>query len=219
MYKPVIVYGNRSLSKMLYMDAQYSQNFLIKAFIVDDAYLNDDRLFCGLPQVSFSEMFTKYPPQNYDLIVCDGMNLVKNAEPLFLKVKDLGYTFRNYVSSNSIISNDLVMGINNIILEQVYIGSGGIIGDNNVIRQQVYLGHDFKIKNHTIFNPGVKIGGFLNCESFVFIGLGAIVVDHILLEEYSIIGAGSVVFKSTERGSINVGNPSRNIKGGQHDSD
>ncbi len=44
-------------------------------------------------------------------------------------------------------------------------------------------------------------------------------MDHILLEEYSIIGAGSVVIKSTERGSINVGNPSRNIKGGQHDSD
>lgn len=219
MNKPVIVYGNRSLSKMLYMDAQDVQSFIIEAFIVDEAYMNEEGLFCGLPQVSFSDMLTTFPPQNYDLIVCDGTNLIKNIEPLFFKVKDLGYSFRNYISSKSIVSKDLIMGVNNIIFEQVYLGPGGVIGDNNVIRQQVYLGHDFKIKDHTIFNPAVKVGGFLNCESFVYLGLGAVVVDHIKLEEFSVVGAGSVVIKSTERESINVGNPSRNIKGGQHDSD
>lgn len=219
MQKPVIVYGNRSLGKMLWMDAQDSKDFVIKAFIVDEGYLNEERLFCGCPQVSYNEMLKLYPPSGYDLIVCDGTNLIKNKEPLFIKVKDLGYTFRNYISPRSIVSSDCVMGVNNIIFEQVYIGPNGVIGDNNLIRQQVYLGHDFKIGNHSIFNPGVKIGGFLESESYVFVGLGAVVVDHIKLDEHSIVGAGSVVIKSTESYSINVGNPSRNIKGGKHDSD
>lgn len=219
MGKPVIVYGNRSLGRMLWMDSQYSNDFLIKAFIVDDEYLNDNRLFCGCPQVAFCEMLNLYPPSEYDLIVCDGTNLIKKVEPLYLKVKDSGYTFRNYISPKSNVSDDCVMGINNIIFEQVYIGPNGFIGDNNLIRQQVYLGHDFKIGDHSIFNPGAKIGGYLVSESYVFVGLGAVVVDHIVLKEGSIIGAGSVVIKSTEVNSINVGNPSRNIKGGKHDSD
>lgn len=218
MNKPVIVYGNRSLSKMLWMDSKEDENFVIKAFIVDDSYLNKDRQFCGLPQVGLSYMKEIYPPEEYDLIVCDGTNLIQNKEPLYLKVKDLGYTFRNYISPRSIVSNDLIMGVNNIIFEQVYIGPNGTIGNNNVIRQQVYLGHDFNIKDHSIFNPGVKIGGFLDCDSYVFVGIGAVVVDHIKLEKYTKIGAGSVVIKSTEKNSVNVGNPSRNIKGAKNDS-
>jgi len=201
------------------MDTKESKDFLIKAFIVDEAYLNEDRLFCGCPQVSLSEMLKTYPPNEYDLIVCDGTNIVKKEEPLFLKVKDLGYSFRNYISPRSIVSSDCIMGVNNIIFEQVYIGPNGVMGDNNLIRQQVYLGHDFNIGNHSIFNPGVRIGGFLTCESYVFVGMGATVIDHIKLENHSIIGAGSVVIKSTEIDSINVGNPSRNIRGGKHDSD
>ena len=62
MQKPIIVYGNRSLGKMLWMDAQGSNDFMIKAFIVDEAYLNEDRLFCGCPQVSYNDMINKYQP-------------------------------------------------------------------------------------------------------------------------------------------------------------
>lgn len=218
MNKPVIVYGNRSLSKMLWMDSKDDKDFVIKAFIVDDSYLNEDRLFCELPQIALTNMKENYPPENYDLIVCDGTNLIQNKEPLYLKVKDLGYAFRNYISRRSIVSNDLIMGVNNIIFEQVYIGQNGHMGDNNLIRQQVYLGHDFNIKDHSIFNPGVKIGGFLDCESYVFVGISAVVVDHIKLEKYTKVGAGSVVIKSTEINSVNVGNPSRNIKGTKNDS-
>lgn len=217
MNKPVIVYGNRTLSKMLWMDSKEVDDFDIKAFIVDDSYLNEDQLFCGLPQVGLSKIKEMYPPEDYDLIVCDGTHLIKNQESLFIKVEDYGYTFRNYVSPRSIVSNDLTMGVNNIIFEQVYIGPNGHMGDNNLIRQQVYLGHDFNIKDYTIFNPGVKIGGFLECESYVFVGLGAVVVDHIKLEKYSKVGAGSIVIKSTEAYSVNVGNPSKNIKGAKHD--
>lgn len=217
MSKPVIIYGNRSLGKMLWMDAQTSNDFKIEAFIVDDAYLNENGLFCGLPQISFSRMLEMFPSEKYDLIVTDGTNLIQNKEPLFLKVKDMGYTIRNYISSKSIVSDDCIMGVNNIVFEQVYIGPNGIIGNNNLIRQQVYLGHDFKIGNHCIFNPGCKIGGFLESGSNVFVGMGAIVIDHIKLKDYSIVGAGSVVIKSTEEYSINVGNPSRNIKGDKHD--
>ncbi|HET6784791.1 MAG TPA: hypothetical protein VFH18_02075 [Erysipelotrichaceae bacterium] len=213
MNKPVIVYGNRSLAQMLLMDSRNSSDFQIVAFAVDREFLNDNRMFCGLIQICLEDIEKLYPPHFYDLIVVDGTNILKTKDPLINKVKDKGYTFRNYISPNSIVSPDLIMGYNNIVFEQAYIGQNGKLGNNNLIRQQVYLGHDFIIGDNNVFNPGVKVGGFLKCKSEVFVGLNSTVIDHIHLENKSIIGAGSLVLKDTEENSLNLGNPSKNAKG------
>jgi len=218
MNKPVIVYGNRSLAQMLWMDSRNSIDFQIVAFAVDKEFLNDNRIFCGLEQICINDILNVYPPDMFDLIVLDGTNLIKGINPLIDNVNGKGYTLRNYISSNSVVSPDLLMGYNNIIFEQVYIGQNGKLGNNNLIRQQVYLGHDFIINDNNIFNPGVKVGGFLSCESNVFVGIGATIIDHIHIEHKSIVGAGSLVVRNTKENSINLGNPSKNIKGENHDS-
>lgn len=218
MNNPVIVYGNRSLAQMLWMDSRNSSDFQIIAFAVDREYLNCDRLFCGIIQICIDDIEELYPPSFFDLIVLDGTNILKKNDPLLIKMMNKGYTFRNYISANSIVSPDLILGYNNIIFEQVYVGQNGELGNNNLIRQQVYLGHDFIIGDNNVFNPGVKVGGFLKCESNVFVGLNATILDHIHLENKSVIGAGSLVLKNTDECSLNLGNPSKNVKGKKHDS-
>jgi len=212
MEKPIIVYGNRALAKMLFLDARKHPDFHIRAFSVDQDFLEGSGTFMGLPQIAFEVLEYAYPPEDFDMIVLEGTSEdIKLGKPLYKKAKDKGYRLSNYFSQNSVIPEDFEFGENNVVYEQAYLGSGGKMGSGNIIRQQVYLGHDFNLGNHNILNPGVRIGGFCSIDDFCYLGLGAIVIDKIHIASKSIVGAGSVVIRNTETESRNVGNPSRKL--------
>lgn len=217
MIKKIVVYGNTTLSKMLYYDAINNDSFKIACFTVDTEYLTQKE-FLGLPLVDFNEIRELYPPEEYDMIaVLSGFSAIRDREKMYLKAKAYGYTLRNYISSKADISPELVMGENNIILGQSHIGIAGSMGNNNIIRQNVYLGHNFNIGNHNFIAAGCNIGGNSIIKNACFIGLGATIINNLEIGEETLIGTGSVVIRNTEPYSKNVGNPSRVI--GYHKED
>ena len=212
MNKKTVLYGNRSLCKMLYLDSKHNDQLEVVAFAVDKAYLNPDGLFSGLPQVAFETIEKDYPPENYTMIVLEGTLKEVDAPSLYLKAKTKGYTLLNYFSPKAVIAESFLCGDNNVIFELAYVGHNGKMGCNNVIRQQVYLGHDFVLEDNVILNSGVQVGGFCTLKRDVFVGIGATVINDLTLSEYSVVGAGSVQLKDTEAYSINVGCPAKNIR-------
>ena len=211
MNKKTILYGNRSLCKMLYLDSLTSDQITVVAFTVDSAYLDPSGSFCGKPQIAFETVDSVYPPQDYSMIVLEGTLKEVGAPSLYEKAKAKGYNLLNYISPKAIVPESFECGDNNVIFELAYVGHNGKMGSNNVIRQQVYLGHDFTLGNDVILNSGVQVGGFCTLENGVFVGIGATVINDLKLAEGSIIGAGSVCIRHTEPFSKNVGCPTVKI--------
>ena len=211
MNKKTVLYGNRSLCKMLYLDSLHNDQIEVVAFVVDKAYKSPSGFFSRLPQVAFETVEKDYPPTEYSMIVLEGTLKEVDAPSLYLKAKAKGYTLLNYFSPKAVIAESFVCGDNNVIFELAYVGHNGKMGSNNVIRQQVYLGHDFVLEDNVILNSGVQVGGFCTLKRDVFVGIGATVINDLTLGEYSIVGAGSVQLKHTEPYSKNVGCPAKNI--------
>jgi sugar O-acyltransferase (sialic acid O-acetyltransferase NeuD family) len=214
--RKVIIYGNRALARMLWVDAQDHPDVEIAGFVVDEGFQSESKMFCGLPQVVLSEMIERFPPDTYHLLVLDGRQALDSREPLFKRVEHLGYPFINYISPSAVVASDLVMGVNNVVMDLAYVGPQVVFKDNVIVHQQVYLGHDATIDSHSNFNPGVRIGGYCTCGEGVFVGIGAVIIDHITLGAHSIVGAGALVLKNTEAYTTNVGHPARAIKGARH---
>lgn len=208
--KPVLVYGRRLLSTMLFYDAIGNEDFIIDSFVVDDQY-KETEIFLGLKVISFSDVEKLKPKEEFDMIALDA-TLKPNSETLYSKGLKKGYKFRNYISKKSIVTQSVIMGENNIVFEQSYIGPEAELGSNNIIRQQVYLGHNLKMANNCVINSGVKIGGNCTIDSNCYLGLNSTVINDKHLRFSSIIGAGAVVIKDTQENSKNVGNPSKEVK-------
>ncbi len=210
MSNPVIVYGSRMLSEMLYYDSLRHPDFKIEAFTLDEAYLDGSGYYLGLPLVGFQSVAEDYPIDSYDMIVLTtSYNDMRNRESMYNKAKALGYHLRNYISPSSIISPDVEMGDNNLIFEQVFLGPKGRMGSCNTIRQQVYIGHNFDLGNNIVITPGCNIGGNCSIKNNCYIGIGATITNDTVISEECLIGAGSLVLRNTEPFSKNVGSPSR----------
>jgi sugar O-acyltransferase (sialic acid O-acetyltransferase NeuD family) len=218
MAREIIVYGARMLATMLYFDARDHEEYVIKAFVVDEAYLEGTGMFLGLPQVSFEEALARYSPAEFDMLVLNASFIdMRGRDDLYQKAKVAGYRLVNYISPRSVISPDSTMGDNNVVFEHTYLGPGGSMGSNNILRQQVYIGHEYKIGNGNVITPGVKIGGGSTLGNNCYIGLGATIINGLRIEEESLVGAGSLVIKDTEPFSKSIGSPSRII--GYHEED
>ena len=212
MNKEVILYGSRKLCTMVYYDALGHKDFKIVGFTQDKEYLNEDGLFLGLPQVSFEQVTTVYPPDQYDMLVlAAGYDCMREREGLYWKAKEKGYTLRNYISASCDIAPDVKMEDNNVIFAQTHIGMSAKIGRNNTIRQQTYIGHETSMGNNNVITPGCKIGGECEIGDFCYIDIGAVIINALKIGDETLVGAGSVVIKNTEACSRNVGNPSRII--------
>ncbi len=206
----VILYGNSTLSQMVFYDACGS-SFKIAGFAVDSAYL-DAPTCCGLPQVDFTEVEAIFPPSRYDMLaVLGGYSDMRARDSHYRRARDKGYQLRNYISERADITNTVVFGDNNIILGSSHIGINGSMGKNNIIRQNVYLGHDFRIGDNCYIGPGCNIAGNCNIADTSYIGIGATIINNTIIAKESLIGAGSVVIRDTEAYSKNVGNPARII--------
>jgi sugar O-acyltransferase (sialic acid O-acetyltransferase NeuD family) len=210
--KKVILYGSANLSKMVYYDSFDREDFEIACFSVESQYLKGRQQFMELPLIAFEGIEYLYPPNEYDMIALfHGMPRLSERREKYALAKNKGYQMSNYVSLKADISPEISMGDNNVILGYTHVGIGGILGSNNIIRQNVYLGHDFKVGNNVSIVPGCTIGGGCEIKDDCFIGLAATIVDHTIIANNSLIGAGSVVLRDTEPHSRNVGNPSRII--------
>jgi sugar O-acyltransferase (sialic acid O-acetyltransferase NeuD family) len=210
MSKKIIVFGDSIIAEMLYADSRkIKDNFEIAAFCVDEQYLKTDT-FCDKPMLGFKEAVKLYPPAEYDMIsTVDAPLKLRNRLIVFNRLKEAGYTLRNYISPLAEVCPDVVMGENNIIFQFAYIGSRVCIGDANYIRQNTYLGHDTVLGNGNSLVAGCVCGGHCNVGNSCFLGINSAVIHGIKISDETIIGAGCVVIKDIEAHSVYVGNPAR----------
>ncbi|MDW7659421.1 MAG: hypothetical protein SCM11_19815, partial [Bacillota bacterium] len=117
MDRPVIVYGSRTLARMLFCDARNHPAFTIAGFAVDAGFLAEDRQFLGLPQVAFESVREQFPAEHYDLIALHaGTDAMRDRALFYHKARSAGYRLRNYISPGCDLAPDLRCGDNNVIM-------------------------------------------------------------------------------------------------------
>lgn len=214
MNKPVVIYGNGELAKLVYRMNQNENIGDIAAYTAERAYLRDD-YFLDSPLVPFETVETAYPPYQYDLFVAIGYKRMRDRALLFERARAKGYMLVNWISKHAIINQPFELGVNNLIHGGVYVGPDAILGNGNVLRPNAYIGHGTLLGSHNYVAPGVNIGGGCRIGNLCYIGIGAILIDQRILADETLIGAGALMLHHSESCSKYLGVPAR--KTGSHE--
>ncbi len=133
-------------------------------------------------------------------------------EKLYLKGKKIGFKFVNAISVYSIISESVIIGKGNIVMDGAIIHSDTIIGNNTIINTGSIVEHDCKIDDYVHISPGAMIAGGVTIGKGTHIGLGSNIIQGTTIGKNCIIGAGAVVINDIPDNSLAVGVPAKIIK-------
>lgn len=204
----VIIYGKGDFAKQIYYYLSNDSNYKVVAFCVDEAYL-DCETFCELPLVSFERIDTLYPHSEYDAFVAMGYSNMRARKVMFEKIKNKKYKCINYISSQAIIDKSVIIGENNVILQNSVIEPFVEIGDNNIIWSSSNICHDVKVHSHSFIASQSVIGGFSVIKDNCFLGFNATIVQNIVIEEETLVGAKSLILGNTNKYTKYLGNPAK----------
>lgn len=206
----LIIYGVGSFAKLLYSYLKNDSAYDVVAFCADKQYINMNQ-FCGLPLVPFEEVESFYSPRKYKMIVAVGYSKMRNRKIMFDKAVKKKYQLVNYIHS-SVISHELKIGSNNIILAGCVIEPEVVIGNNNIVWSMTLLGHDCIIGDHNYISAKCLISGDSKVNDLCFIGNGTTMLNGLVVDSETCIGASTYLRKSTKKYGLYVGNPAKLIK-------
>lgn len=210
MPEKIVIYGLSALAERMYHNFTRYSEYSVVAFCVDQEYMQDTS-FCGLPVVSFQEVAELYPIEAYKMFVAIGFKRMRDRALMFDKAKAKNYSLVNFISPQAIISEDLVIGENNIIQSSVDIDMFVTIGNNNIFWTNSILGHDTVVGNHNYIAGSCGFGGSCVIGDACFIGNAAVTVNNINIADETYLVAGAVILRDTEEACQYHGNPSKRV--------
>lgn len=198
----LIIYGNGRIARIIYqyVKAQYD----VACFTVEEGYLSDATMK-GIPVVPFENVEGIYAPNEFVMLVAVGyvqMNRVRQEKSLEAKKK--GYKLINYIHPSVHIHDDLVLGENNVILDQVSLQPGVRIGDNNFIWSNAVVAHGSTVENNCWITSGTTIAGDSTIKSGSFLGVNSTIGHNIIIGTNNFIGANSLIVRSTASDAVYV---------------
>lgn len=120
--------------------------------------------------------------------------------------------FPNLIDISAEISDDIELGMGNIICAGNIITIANNIGNFNIINLGCTIGHEAQIGDFVTINPSVNISGNVKIRSFVSVGTGSQILQSKEIGEETVVGAGAVVTKDLPPFCTAVGVPAKVIK-------
>lgn len=202
--KEIVIFGLGDAGKIAHFYFSRDSEYTVVAFAIDDEFFGEST-FLGLPVVRSSQLKDTYPPDRYGMFVAVGysqMNQVRAS--LYSKIKLMGYTCVNYISSKCTFLTEEKVGENLFILEDNTIQPFVQIGNNITMWSGNHIGHDAIIEDHCFITSHVVISGHVRVGAYSFIGVNATLRNNITIGERTLIGAGSIIMKNSRAGSVFV---------------
>ncbi|MBO4901210.1 MAG: hypothetical protein J5518_00255 [Lachnospiraceae bacterium] len=163
----------------------------VVGFAVNESIIKE-KTFCNRPVVPVEHLTDYYDPEDVSLIMGVGytsMGQVKHS--LMDTCMDMGYHFENYIHPTAIISDDVIIGTANNILDGVILESGVVIGDCNLLFGGCMIAHDTTIGSYNTFSVKAVVAGCTKVGSHCFVGANATVRDHVEIHDFALIGAAA----------------------------
>lgn len=203
--KKLVIFGHGDLAELAHYYFSTDSDYKVVAFTVDSQYLTEQE-FCGLPVVSYEELPSLYPPNNYEMFVAlSYAKLNKVRKEKYLSSKKIGYKMASYISSYATILNQGRIGENCFILEDNTIQPYSHIGNNVTLWSGNHIGHHSTINDHCFIASHVVISGGVEINEQCFIGVNATLRDHISVGKKCVIGAGTLLLEDAEPEGVYMG--------------
>jgi len=191
----VVIYGTGTFAQYIAYVISHDSNYNLSGFCIEKGYLRDYvPYFSHLPLVETDNMQDIFPPEKFMLFVAVGNNNIR--ERVYKKLKEKKYSFISYVSSKSIITDDLEYKENVFISEDSGIQPFVKIGNNTILIGSK-IGHHSSIGDNVLLSC-CYIGGNVKIGNNTFIGLNATIKQNVVIAEDNVIGMGCVITKDTK---------------------
>ncbi len=192
--KKLIVYGHGKFAEYVRYVFTNDSEYNVIGFCLESSYLDKLNITKDKNEIlNFDNLEENYSPDQYDLFIAVGNDKIR--ERLFLSGKKKGFFMANYISTKTILWENLSLGQNVFISEDTGIQPFVKIGDNTIIIGAKIGHHSIvganSLLSTTIIGANVKIGN--NC----FLGINSSVKPNIEIGERNIIGMGSIITKNT----------------------
>lgn len=208
-----LIVGNGDYARMLARYLKNTKGIEPVGFTVESSVISD-KIIYDKPVIPAEEMKDFFKASDCRLFMGIGyrnMNQIKQRE--FVRYKELGYYFENYIHPTVIMDQQTLIGEGNNIFEGVIIQEGVKIGDANLIYGGALIAHENSIGDFNSFSVKSCVAGCSKIGNNCFIGANATVRDHIMISDYTLVGAGAYVDKSTNAYDVIVPQKSVVLKG------
>ena len=126
----------------------------------------------------------------------------------YISIKKLGYKCPNIIDPLTNVPEDMKVGDNNFIMNEVHIHPLVKIGNNNFIWSGSIISHHIKVGNHCWFTSGSSVAGNTEIKNNCFFGLNSSIINNIKVGNKCFVGAHSLVSKNLKNKSVVISPPS-----------
>ena len=200
--KKIIIFGNEDFAEVAHFYFTHDSPYDIVAFTVHERFIKNKELF-DLPVVPFEKIETIYPPSEFSMFIAIAYSKInKLRAKVFEDAKSKGYHLVSYVNSKVTKWEEVKMGENCFILEDVTIQPFVEFGDDVIVWSGNHIGHHSKIGNHCFITSHVVISGNVQVGDYCFLGVNSTIRDGIKIANHCVIGAGAVILKDTKEKEV-----------------
>lgn len=202
--KKLVIVGNSSYSRMMKKYIDLTDYGKVEAYAVDTEYIQVEKID-ELPVISFEELRENYSCDEFFLIMGIGYTQMSEVRKrIFEQCKSWGYRFENFIHPTAIISEDVVLGEGNNILEGVILEAGVIAGNANLFFGGSMIGHESAVGDYNTFAGKSMLAGCVTVKDNCFFGVSSAVKDHVTIEDYVLLGALAYGFQDMKAYSVVV---------------
>ena len=207
---PILIYGTSNWARLLTDELSCDPRYKIIGFTCDPEYLNSDEC-CGYPLYDFTDIEKKFPPAEFQLLVCGVYASPHRRAEAFERAKRKNYRCPNFISAKAVVSPTAQFGENNFIYGGTYIDARCRFGNNNVVRPNSYIGHETQIGDTVFIAPGCNIAARCVIADKSMIGIGSTVLGRLKIGPETLIEAGSLLLEDASQLGRYSGSPAQKI--------
>ena len=201
MNKPIVIVGTALLAEQMHFYFSDHAQRQVEAFAVDAEYVREDN-FVGKPVLEFEEALRRYPPATHELFVAIGFLATEARRRKFDLARERGYTLPSYVHPSACVADNVRVGANTLIQEQVMVAPFARLGEDVFLCPQVGINHHTRVGSHCFFAPAAVVAGDADIGEACFIGANATIRDRVRIGANCVIGAGAVIMSDCAEGGV-----------------
>ena len=202
MKKKIIIFGNGPSAEVISKIVLNIKSFKFIGFTVDKKYIQKKKIF-GFPVYDFQEILKKFSNKSYEIFISVGYSDMNNLrEKIYQKIKKYGYSCPNIIHPLANLPDDLKLGDNNFIMNDVHIHPIVKIGNNNFIWSGAIISHHVEVGDNCWFTSGSSVAGKTNIGNNCFLGINSTITNNISIGNKCFIGARTLISKNLKNKSV-----------------
>jgi sugar O-acyltransferase (sialic acid O-acetyltransferase NeuD family) len=212
--KKLVIIGMGEFALLAYEYFSVDSSYQVVGFGVHKIFKGDQNSFNGLPLVSIEEMQDLFDTNRVEVFVAIPASKMNQSRTMvYLELKEMGFKFATYISSQAFVWRNVEIGENCFIFEGNVLQPFSEVRSNCVLWSGNHIGHRSTLHSNTFITSHSVISGYCSVGQNSFIGVNSTVIDNIKIAPFTLVGAGSLINRDTLENTIYVGNPAKPVAG------